>query len=305
MDATRKKRFILAGAFAITVGLIALALHEAGPPPRLLPRPNGYKDFVKAGLIAVLPFDANADYRTLNLEELRAAAAGNAEALKLVRTGLSRQCQAPIQDSVEYVSGQMNELGAFKQLGRALLVEAHLAELERRTNDAARICLDLIRFGHQSCRGGLMINKLVGIACEAMGRNALLPLIPNLSASNCRELLRELDALEQRKESGQEVLDTEQDWARRTFEWHFRAMVSLSSLLTKKTLNPIKPEQDRFLQKVAIRDVQTSELLISLAARAYEAEHAQPPKQVADLVPAYLRAVPHNPTNGTPLALPR
>jgi hypothetical protein len=43
-------------------------------------------------------------------------------------------------------------------------------------------------------------------------------------------------------------------------------------------------------------------MTVDLAARAYELERGTPPKSFADLVPAYLKAVPHDPLTGTNLA---
>jgi hypothetical protein len=45
-------------------------------------------------------------------------------------------------------------------------------------------------------------------------------------------------------------------------------------------------------------------LLIQLASRAYELETGKPAKNLADLVPAYLKAIPQNPTTGTNMAYP-
>jgi len=43
----------------------------------------------------------------------------------------------------------------------------------------------------------------------------------------------------------------------------------------------------------------TRQLLIDLAARAYELDKGQSPANVADLVPDYLKAIPQDPFTGT------
>ena len=45
----------------------------------------------------------------------------------------------------------------------------------------------------------------------------------------------------------------------------------------------------------------TRQLLIDLAARAYELDKGQSPANVADLVPDYLKAIPQDPFTGTNL----
>ena len=42
---------------------------------------------------------------------------------------------------------------------------------------------------------------------------------------------------------------------------------------------------------------------LELAARAYELEEGERPKSIADLVPAYLKAVPQDPLTGTNMVL--
>ena len=48
----------------------------------------------------------------------------------------------------------------------------------------------------------------------------------------------------------------------------------------------------------------TSQLLIDLAARAYELEKGHRPASLADLVPDYLKAIPQDPVTGTNMVFP-
>jgi hypothetical protein len=43
--------------------------------------------------------------------------------------------------------------------------------------------------------------------------------------------------------------------------------------------------------------------MISFATRAYELEKGKPPASIADLAPAYLKAIPQDPVTKTNLAL--
>ncbi len=45
--------------------------------------------------------------------------------------------------------------------------------------------------------------------------------------------------------------------------------------------------------------------MINFAARAYELEKGKPPRNVTDLVPDYLKAVPKDPVTGKDLGLGR
>jgi hypothetical protein len=52
-------------------------------------------------------------------------------------------------------------------------------------------------------------------------------------------------------------------------------------------------------RKLNIQEQKTRQLLIALAARAYELDKGHPPTSTADLVPEYLKAVPQDPVSGT------
>ena len=54
--------------------------------------------------------------------------------------------------------------------------------------------------------------------------------------------------------------------------------------------------------KVKGQQTRTRLLLLQLATRAYELEKGEHPKSLADLVPAYLKAIPQDPLTGTNLA---
>jgi hypothetical protein len=57
-------------------------------------------------------------------------------------------------------------------------------------------------------------------------------------------------------------------------------------------------------RKFKKRQIMTRQLLIALAARAYELENGHRPASFTDLVPDYLKAVPKDPVSGANLILP-
>ena len=88
---------LLTGFFIVAVLLVVatLVLTRNQPPPAgpPLPNPNGYDDFVQAGRMVA---DNTSDYSTMSEADLRALVKTNSEALKLARTGLTRECQVPL-----------------------------------------------------------------------------------------------------------------------------------------------------------------------------------------------------------------
>src|ERR1700677_2697324 len=103
-------------------------------PPRPMPNPNGYDDFVKAGTMLA---DKTSDYSTMKQPELAALVATNADAIKLLRIGLSRECRLPDDYSSNYFDRVLSELADQRQLALNLCAEGRLASMQNRTNDAA------------------------------------------------------------------------------------------------------------------------------------------------------------------------
>lgn len=97
----RRKLRTLLRALAATLVLVFIAwvaLDRLTSPSRW-PNPNGYDEFVRAGQMVTRTLDGHGDlgdYRDLTLESLRAFAATNAEALKIARGALDRECCVPV-----------------------------------------------------------------------------------------------------------------------------------------------------------------------------------------------------------------
>jgi hypothetical protein len=259
-------------------------------PLPTLPSPNGNDDFVKAQKLVV---GSPADFERGSLEELRKHLAENAEALKLVREGLAKQCRIPLLFSSNYPA--LRSSSDVGRLARLLNADGRHAELERRTNDAARIYLKTIRYGEESCRGGVMIDRLAGIACETIGVNSLEKIVGTLDAATCRAMSKQLQELERRQESVTDVLLNEAEWVRRTVPVWQR----LPSMIPIESLNPVKRVQRALVQKCNQSEIRFKRLIIDLALRAYELDRGQRPKCLNELVPDYLEAVPVDPATGT------
>jgi hypothetical protein len=235
-------------------------------------------------------------YDELSDEQLRQLETQNAEALRLVRTGLSRECRVPTVYLQTDIDVHISELGSIKQLAQALNGEGRLAELEHRNNDASRAYLDAIRLGHEATRGGPLIDGLVRIACEATGSARLQTLVTNLNAGECREVINAMETIEKKQESFKEVMQHEREWARRAFPLYQRIVGSLMRLFNVAS---IRQAEQKATLKFQTRAQRWRALLIDVATRAYELEKGQRPKSLADLVPDYLKAIPKDPLTGT------
>ena len=288
---SRRKKFIAAlVALSLLAGAVIWLIPEPPPPPPL-PVPNGYDDFVAAGKLVV---GNPPESKETNIQVLRAFLNNNTNALRLLRNGLVRECRVsslPLKDSPNYFH---DRLRAFKLLAMDLAAEARLAELEQRTNDTVQSYLDEITFGQQQARGGVIIDRLTGVACENVGSERLARLVPSLDALICRTVIIRLETLEVKRESADEMLTQEAEWRQRSLGWRdkanyvlaFKGMKQLELSATKKINQSIRGSRH---------------LLIDFAVRAYQLETGKQPKSFADLVPAYLRSIPVDPETGAAL----
>src|SRR5437879_1005470 len=242
-----ERKFKPGKTLRITAALILLGLMVYGAiqlsrpaPPAPLPNPNGYDDLVKAQKLMVV---YTGDVTRASAEQLREHLAKNVEALKLIRAGLTRQCRIPITFSTNYLF--LRSLADVKKLVWLLEAQGRLAELEHRTNDAAGIYVEAIRYGQESGRGGVMIDRLVGIACEALGINRLQQAAGGLDASTCRETIKMLQEIDRTREPVADVLRMEREWIRRTYPLskRWQEMIPIASL------NPAKRAQKDFAGK--------------------------------------------------------
>jgi hypothetical protein len=288
---------LLTGFFIVAVLLVVatLVITRNQPPPvgPPLPKPNGYDDLVQAGRMVA---DNTSDFSTISEADLRALVTKNSEAVKLARTGLTRQCQVPLDMSAPNPTYFTN-LAVLKRLAQAMTAEGRLAELDNRPVEAAESYLGVIRLGYAISQGGLLIDSLVGIAVEAIGTVNMEKLTPRLDAKQCREASTVLESCQGQREPMQAIVAREHAWGRRAYGLKGQ----LARLVNYRSM---KMSEQKIVSKLVTQQTREQVLLIQLASRAYELEKGERPKTLVQLVPAYLKAIPQNPITGTNMAFP-
>jgi hypothetical protein len=294
---TKKSRNRLILLLLIPTAIISaiaglLIFQELQPLPSIqpLPNPNGYDDLVKAGQIT----SGNSwNFEGMDEEQLRETASANTEALSLARTGLSNECRVPLQFSKDYLTNHIQDLIALRRLAQALAAEGRLAEKEGRFSEAAKLDLDAVRLGNEAGRGGVLIDEMVGVAIGSIGTGHLQKMVDQLDAKSCRETATTLEALDAQRQTWSEVMQQEHAWSRRTFtSLRYRIYWPLLSKMAGKAYNQAE-------QKFKEQQTKTRQLLMDLAARAYELDKGHRPASPADLVPDYLKSIPQDPLTGT------
>lgn len=138
--------------------------------------------------------DALKDGASLREKEL--ALRRNASALRTLRQGFAYEYREPPARSFDHL---FPYLATYRQLARLLSVEASVYESKgdlRRANSAN---LDAIELGTKIQQGSVLIGKLVGRACEAMGRQGLWHRLDRMGESEAREAALRLESLNARR----------------------------------------------------------------------------------------------------------
>jgi hypothetical protein len=269
-----------------------LIFQELKPLPSIKPMPanNGYDVLVKAAQVISMNTSA---YDTMNESQLRDLVAANAEGLAIARSGCSNECRVTTQFSQSYMDNHLRDLSSVKRMAQAFIAEGMLAEMENHPEAAAKSCLDAIRYGNESARGGVLIDEMVGQAIEKLSIAHLQKIVSILNVKSCRESATTLEALDAQRQSWADVIEQEHSWGRRAFPGLGNR---LAALMTAKIL---KKGQEQTEQKFKSQLRTTRRVLIDLAARAHELDKGHRPASLADLVPDYLKAIPQDPVTGT------
>lgn len=278
-------------ALLVVVALGVLWLMATQPKPTLPPKPpipNGYTNLLASAYLLegeVPPLGANP-------AELRGFVATNKAQLAMAHAALSDSCLVPLEYSADYLRRHVIEMGAFKRLAKALAAEGQVAELEGQTNQAWKVYLEIVEVGQVSARGGVVLDKLVGVACENIGLKQLAAVLPALAADQCRAAIQGLQRIDMNEESVAEVLQREKVFLNQAFGWRGR----ISGLLDGGARAEMEANCAR---KAADRATERHQLLVKLATRAFVLEKGRPPQSPAELVPAYLPAIPRANTQST------
>ena len=290
----------MACAFVAALVLIyALRPDQKAAPPSPLPSPNGYDDFVKAGYLLAL----STNYFTrMSVEELRSYVGTNQESLRLMRLGLNRECRVPVETTTVYTQEHVEDASRIKHAAQLLSAEGWLAEMEGRHDLAAKSHLERVRLGLASSMGGLLIDRLVGVAIEDVGLTGLERTAQRLNGLACKEIIQGLEGINASADSAAEYIKRERERNRRTIGWSVRLQVKLLGWVFSKP-SFFEATDQKFTAKVITTDRRRRQLMLNLASRAYELEHGKRPLRAEDLVPSLLRAAPKDPETGTNLVL--
>ena len=212
-----------------------------------------------------------------------------------MRIGLTRKCAVPPDTALTNIGGLLPELAGMKRLAQLLAAEGRLHELDNQPLAAAQTYLDGIRFGNEISRDGVLIQRLVGVACEAIGRAPLPKLVPSLSTEDSRKLMSELEQIDRTRVTWDEVCRWERRYVRHYMSTHINPI--MWAVGWWQNIGARKRASDRNNWIIA----QERLLATELALRCFHADKSCAPARLEELVPAYLSKVPQDPFTGQPM----
>jgi len=283
---------LLAGGLGLGIFVVLSFIYGRTTPFPPLPSPNGYDDFVEAGKRLS---GKVVEFRELSYDELSELVTANSNALTLVRAGLEKRCGLPMQSYLSNFANASSDLMAQKQLAQLLAAEGRLAELEGRPSDAARSYLDAMRFGNEVSQNGFVINRLVGVACSAIGSVPLTKLAPQLGCEQLKPIIAALVKLDEASVTWSEVRRAEGVYLRHELRKIPNPITWLPLWWqARKSTRVAEFQHQRALSRLRLLETE-------LALRCHNAEQGAPPAQLTELVPKYLQRVPQDPFSSQPL----
>jgi len=143
----------------------------------------------------------------------------------------------------------------------------------------------------------MVIDSLVGIADQYIGRTSLEGALPGTDAETARRIATELDRVIDAREPCADVFKREAQWARRG---RFGPMGFFTQPLHPFLQRGMNAKTEQRFARI-LNDLQRAKL--HAAARAYELDHGMPPTTARELVPGYLKSIPLDAITGKNLPL--
>jgi len=129
-----------------------------------------------------------------------------AETQSLIRRALKYRYEAP---ALRSMNATMPYLADYRMLARMLALEAKVKAAEGDYAGAVNSGLDAVELGESVQHGGPIVSKLVGIACEAIGRSQIWQHIDHLSAEEAHAAAQRLEHIMSQHVSLADTLEVE------------------------------------------------------------------------------------------------
>ena len=281
---------LVAMMLMVAAPLIAILVELTTPPPAphvSLPAPNGYDNFIAAGRATPNVFEQARQWDSMKWKEQRELFDSFQVVVDKIVAGVELECRVanPYVDraSAEYEETASSLMNASMAMSLRLDYLAKYGSTEQFVNESL---LDL-RFSQEGSRGGGVYDSdmVYGATPQRLRWK-----LGDLDASTCRTLARDVAVIDSQREAFgrkvevQKLIDQRSDWETRLIyllnEWSGREH-------NNRAYWDAEPLAELRLLSVAA------------ALQAFTLEHGSPPKDLKELVPQYLAAIPDDPQDST------
>lgn len=294
-----RKRIAMALGLALTVPSVVAWMFLIQKPPipnQELPNPNGYNDFLAAAETLpprVTVYSNNFDPDTDSLDVVRKAIEEVQPAIDLVRAGLSKDIQKPLNYSSK-LSLELHD--ACRKIGAGLEAKGKLAERQNDHAKAAEEYMTIMQFATRYFRESTIVDFLQ--ASFGRGFRGLFLMRDNLASEVRLRLISELAEIEQQVEPLEQLVERDNALQIHVYGWraHLRQVM--------EKIPGVENFMERTFPAIYRRHIAILRLLrVELALRVWKSEYGDWPKSLESLVPSILPAVPIDPfsSDGQPL----
>jgi len=183
------------------------------------------------------------------------------------------------------------EAQSFRNLARTIDSEAGAAITRGNYAQASDLTLTNVRLGVMLQRGGTVIEYVVGVAIQGVAQNRFIELRRDLPPEESRRVIATLEHAILEAEDVRSVAKRDRAMGERSYGWAARLENVIESAGIATNLKP-------FLQAAVRRNAGMRLLQTDLALRLYQHDHGELPRDLEQLVPTYLPALPLDPYSG-------
>ncbi|WP_146115462.1 MULTISPECIES: hypothetical protein [Pirellulaceae] len=260
-----------------------------------------------------------------DIETLRREVEHNQEALALARTHLGPNCRIHLVYEANFFADNSPNMQRLRDLARAFAIEGRLAGFEKRWADVASIGLDLLDLAGATGRGGLLCDHMVGWAISGSGIDLLRQWRSEYDEATLSHLLVRIAQLESERDDWNEVLQRDQHWeetvqypeepidpstyelpeeeakkmSQEEISQYYELVEMVIEMANYQSKLPYSERSNSYTELENRTVAQYRLMTLDTAIRKYRWMTGSYPRQLAELIPGALPALPPDPFTGT------
>jgi hypothetical protein len=188
-----------------------------------------------------------------------------------------------------------DRISALRDTGRCFAAEWREANAKGDRQRSLDMTIGCLRLGITWCRNSIMVDCLVGHALIGMSNAHLIERRKSFTPGEAEQVIAAIRRAEAEHESIERIIERDVAFCERAFGWQAR----FSRVMDFRGENE---DSSKSVREIVERWRALSRLLMTdLAIQSFQREHDSNPRELGELVPRYLEAMPIDPFSGQPL----